>query len=75
MTDGTETDQVAAGKSGFDLDAWIRQLCALVVAGVAAYASYVHQREFALQGGMTRRDALRRGGVLVARTLAEVAAL
>jgi hypothetical protein len=26
-------------------------LCALVVAGVAAYASYVHQREFALQGG------------------------
>jgi hypothetical protein len=26
-------------------------LCALVVAGVAAYASYVHQREFASQGG------------------------
>jgi len=26
-------------------------MCALVVAGVAAYASYVHQREFALQGG------------------------
>ncbi|GAB2993417.1 hypothetical protein GCM10023080_069610 [Streptomyces pseudoechinosporeus] len=26
-------------------------LCALVVASVAAYASYVHQREFALQGG------------------------
>ncbi|MEV8543580.1 DUF2637 domain-containing protein [Streptomyces sp. NPDC051572] len=25
--------------------------CALVVAGVAAYASYVHQREFARQGG------------------------
>lgn len=34
-----------------DLDVWVRPLCALVVAGVAAYASYVHQREFALQGG------------------------
>jgi hypothetical protein len=34
-----------------DLDAWLRCGCALVVAGVAAYASYVHQREFALQGG------------------------
>ncbi|WTE49211.1 DUF2637 domain-containing protein [Streptomyces sp. NBC_01622] len=34
-----------------DLDAWLRRGCALVVAGVAAYASYVHQREFALQGG------------------------
>ena len=51
MTDGTETDQVAARKSGFDLDAWIRPLCDLVVAGVAVYASYVRQREFALQGG------------------------
>jgi hypothetical protein len=34
-----------------DLDAWLRRVCALVVAGVAAYASYVHQRDFALQGG------------------------
>lgn len=32
------------------LDGWIRLLCALVVAGVLAYASYVHQRDFALQG-------------------------
>ncbi|WP_406464745.1 DUF2637 domain-containing protein [Streptomyces sp. NBC_01622] len=40
-----------AGSRSFDLDVWIRHLCALVVAGVAAYASYVHQREFALQGG------------------------
>ncbi|MEV7325316.1 DUF2637 domain-containing protein [Streptomyces sp. NPDC093970] len=30
---------------------------ALVVAGVAAYASYVHQREFALQGGADRTSA------------------
>ncbi|MFE9642813.1 DUF2637 domain-containing protein [Streptomyces sp. NPDC006365] len=29
----------------------MRHLCALVVAGVAAHASYVHQRDFALQGG------------------------
>lgn len=34
-----------------DLDAWLRGGCALIVAGVAAYASYVHQRTFALQGG------------------------
>jgi hypothetical protein len=34
-----------------NLDAWLRRGCALVVAGVAAYASYVHQRDFALQGG------------------------
>lgn len=30
---------------------WVRRGCALVVASVAAYASYVHQRAFALQGG------------------------
>lgn len=34
-----------------DLDVWVRRCCALVVAGVAAYASYQHQREFALHGG------------------------
>ncbi|MEV5846179.1 DUF2637 domain-containing protein [Streptomyces sp. NPDC051985] len=36
---------------GFDPEAGVRLLCALVVAGVAAYASYVHQRSFALQAG------------------------
>ncbi|MFF4346254.1 DUF2637 domain-containing protein [Streptomyces sp. NPDC001530] len=51
MAEGTETYQGFAGRPGPDLDAWIRPLCALVVAGVAAYASYVHQRQFALQGG------------------------
>lgn len=34
-----------------ELDTWLRGACALTVAGVAAYASYVHQRTFALQGG------------------------
>ncbi|MGW1293051.1 DUF2637 domain-containing protein [Streptomyces sp. NPDC002533] len=33
------------------MDEWVRRLCALVVARVAAYASYVYQREFALRGG------------------------
>ena len=42
--------RTARGESP-DLDAWLRCGCALVVAGVAAYASYVHQRDFALQGG------------------------
>ncbi|MGP4049771.1 DUF2637 domain-containing protein [Streptomyces sp. 2A115] len=42
--------RAARGESP-DLDGWLRCGCALVVAGVAAYASYVHQREFALQGG------------------------
>ncbi|NUP44611.1 MAG: DUF2637 domain-containing protein [Streptomyces sp.] len=34
-----------------------RRMGASVVAGVAAYASYVHQREFALQGGVDRTSA------------------
>ncbi|MFI8927675.1 DUF2637 domain-containing protein [Streptomyces sp. NPDC053474] len=37
--------------SDTDTDTWIRRGGALAVAAVAAYASYVHQREFALQGG------------------------
>jgi hypothetical protein len=32
-------------------DTWVRRGCALVVAGVAAYSSYAHQRHFALVGG------------------------
>jgi hypothetical protein len=51
MSDVTDSPEGTTGSRGVDLDAWIRPLCALVVAGVAAYASYVHQREFALQGG------------------------
>ena len=51
MSDATDPREGVTGSRGFDLDAWVRSLCALVVAGVAAYASYVHQREFASQGG------------------------
>jgi hypothetical protein len=32
-------------------ESWVRRGCALVVAGVAAYSSYAHQRQFALDGG------------------------
>jgi len=32
-------------------DVWVRRASALVVAGVAAYSSYAHQRHFALAGG------------------------
>ncbi|MGH3995067.1 MAG: DUF2637 domain-containing protein, partial [Pseudonocardiaceae bacterium] len=30
---------------------WVRRGCALMVAAVAAYSSYAHQRQFALNGG------------------------
>jgi hypothetical protein len=33
------------------LDLWTRRLATLAVAGVAAWASYQHQRDFALAGG------------------------
>jgi len=51
------TCQGSAGKGGADLDAWIRPLCALVVAGAAAYASYIHQRELARLGGVNTVSA------------------
>lgn len=38
-------------------DVWVRHGCALVVASVAAYASYQHQREFALHGGADATSA------------------
>jgi len=47
----------AAGSGPSGLDAWLRRGCALIVAGVAAYASYVHQRAFALQGGADAASA------------------
>jgi hypothetical protein len=37
-----------------DLDMWVRRGCALIVAAVAAYASYEHQRVFALRAVPTR---------------------
>ncbi|MGH3876678.1 MAG: DUF2637 domain-containing protein [Actinophytocola sp.] len=43
--------EVARPRWRVDLDEWVRRGCTLVVAGVAAYASFQHQREFALRGG------------------------
>lgn len=40
-----------------ELDVWVRRISALVVAGVAAYASYQHQRAFALRGGADAASA------------------
>lgn len=36
---------------GRDRELWLRRGCALIVAAVAAYGSYEHQRDFALHGG------------------------
>lgn len=45
-------DDARNGQSGLDeAEVWLRRAATLVVASVAAYASYVHQRAFALQGG------------------------
>ena len=41
---------MSAWKSGA-MEVWVRRGCTVVVAVVAAYASYQHQREFALRGG------------------------
>jgi hypothetical protein len=41
-----------------DLDMWVRRGCALVVAAVAAYSSFEHQRGFALRGGADSTNAV-----------------
>jgi hypothetical protein len=47
----TETGRQSRG------DMWVRRSCALVVAAVAAYSSYAHQRHFALVGGADQVSA------------------
>src|SRR5215470_9678545 len=47
----TETGRQSRG------DVWVRRGCALVVAAVAAYSSYAHQRHFALVGGADQVSA------------------
>ena len=55
-------------------DTWTRRACAVVVAGVAAYASYEHQRAFALRGGADSASAslwpLSVDGLLLLATIA-----
>jgi hypothetical protein len=46
---GEGSGGVRVGQSSVEL--LLRRFCALVVAGVAAYGSYRHQRAFALEGG------------------------
>jgi hypothetical protein len=46
----TETTQ-PRNRDHRDRELWLRRGCALIVAAVAAYGSYEHQRAFALHGG------------------------
>ncbi|MFM9615532.1 hypothetical protein DF268_11855 [Streptomyces sp. V2] len=48
---GNDDTSTPSGRRAHDLDTWVRPVCAFTVAAVAAYASYIHQRDFALQGG------------------------
>lgn len=47
----TATTESAQPRGRVSAEEWVRRACTLVVAGVAAYASYQHQREYALAGG------------------------
>lgn len=53
MTQGIEP----AGSRARVMDVWVRRGCTLIVAAVAAYSSYEHQREFALRGGADATSA------------------
>ncbi|MER7178629.1 DUF2637 domain-containing protein [Streptomyces hyaluromycini] len=57
MTRREEPGEPPISRPAFDTETWVRPLLALVVAGFASYASYVHQRSFALQGGADRVSA------------------
>ncbi|WP_344309474.1 DUF2637 domain-containing protein [Fodinicola feengrottensis] len=46
-----EQDDRSLLRGPFDGDLWLRRFCGCVVAAVAAYASYQHQRMFAAMGG------------------------
>jgi hypothetical protein len=54
MTASTEPSR-SRGRA--DLETWVRRGCALIVAGVAAYSSYEHQRHFAVEGGADPANA------------------
>jgi hypothetical protein len=47
----TATSEPARPRERASLEMWVRRSCTLVVAGVAAYASYQHRREYARRGG------------------------
>src|SRR5262249_43554120 len=54
----TETAQTSRPRHR-DRELWLQRGCALIVAGVAAYGSYQHQRDFALHGGADPVSAAR----------------
>ena len=47
----TTTSKLVRPSEKATVEEWLRRVCTLVVAGVAAYASYQHQREYAREGG------------------------
>jgi hypothetical protein len=54
MTTSTEPNRP---RDRADLETWVRRGCDLIVAGVAAYSSYEHQRHFAVEGGADPANA------------------
>ena len=53
----TASTEPARSRDRADLETWIRRGCALIVAAVAAYSSYEHQRHFAVEGGADPANA------------------
>lgn len=49
--DGAEPDETDRRDSRWDWETWSRRLGTVLVAAVAAYASYQHQQSFAVHGG------------------------
>jgi hypothetical protein len=47
----TTTSKLVRPSEKATVEEWLRRVCTLVVASVAAYASYQHQREYAREGG------------------------
>jgi hypothetical protein len=54
----TATTEQVRPREGVSAEEWVRRACTLVVAGVAAYASYQHQRGFAREGGSDPVEAV-----------------
>lgn len=54
----TATTELARQRERVSAEEWVRRACTLVVAGVAAYASYQHQRGFAREGGSDPVEAV-----------------
>jgi hypothetical protein len=71
---GGSTGRAAVGGSPL-VDLWVWRCSMLVVAGVVAYSSYEHQRQFAGTGGLVRASMPPDGEVRRRRWLLEDPAL